>query len=212
MTIRAGTAKRPSQSLPTSGTSGEVGSVGADLEEIVGPPPILPGENEATYRSLYQRIRNAIEPADTIEEILARDVTDLSWEISRLRRLKEKLMTISAHSGLKHLLIVLKPEDASVLEHQWVRRQPKALKTVEQILAAAGLDSEAIWAQTLTVRLDDFERIDRMIMQKEARRNTALREVDRRRAAAAERLRNAIEDVTDVEIEEAPSVETPGPS
>ena len=121
-------------------------------------------------------------------------------------------MTISAHSGLKHLLIVLKPEDASVLEHQWVRRQPKALKTVEQILAAAGLDSEAIWAQTLTVRLDDFERIDRMIMQKEARRNTALREVDRRRAAAAERLRNAIEDVTDVEIEEAPSVETPGPS
>jgi hypothetical protein len=106
MTIRAasGTDKRPSQPLTASGISGEVVSGGADLEEIVGPPPILPGESEANYRSLYQRIRQAIEPADPIGEILAHDVTYHSWEILRLRRLKEKLMTISAHTGLKHLL------------------------------------------------------------------------------------------------------------
>jgi hypothetical protein len=85
-----------------------------------------------------------------------------------------------------------------------------SIENLEQILAAAGLDSEAIWAQTLAVRLDDFERIDRMIMQKEVRRNGARREIDRGRAAAAERLRNAIEDTADMEVEEAPSVATPG--
>jgi hypothetical protein len=44
-------------------------------------------------------------------------------------------------------------------------------------------------------------------MQTELRPNAALREIDRRRGAAAERLRNATQDVvTDVEIEEVPLV------
>jgi hypothetical protein len=103
MTKRAAsdTAKRPSQSLTTSGTSGEAASVETDLEEIFGAPPIVPGESEANYRSLYQRVRHAVEPADLIEEFWVRDVTDLFWETLRLRRLKAKLMTIAVDRAVQ---------------------------------------------------------------------------------------------------------------
>jgi len=38
---------------------------------------------------------------------------------------------------------------------------------------------DAVMAQTLSISLDDIERIDRMIATAEVRRNAILREVDR---------------------------------
>ena len=55
-------------------------------------------------------------------------------------------------------------------------------------------------AQALHIRLNDIERIDRMIMNAEARRNTVLREIDRHRAALADALRRATENVRDAEF------------
>jgi hypothetical protein len=209
MTIPAasGTAKPSSQALTDSGTSGDAASVETDLAEIFRAPPIVPGESEATYRSLYQQVRHAVKPADLIEELWVRDITDLFWETLRLRRFKATLMTIAADQAVQG--------NESVLPHHytyaynWAKDKPATLEEVEEMLAAEGLDAETISAQTLLTRLDDFERIDDLIMKTEARRNAVLREIDRRRAATAERLRNAIEDITDVEIEEAPSVDTP---
>ncbi len=82
------------------------------------------------------------------------------------------------------------------MEHQdlsnaWARRDEKSVKKVDALLKQAGLDQEAIAAQTLAVNFDAFERIDRMIMQTEARRNMVLREINRHRDALARRLREA---------------------
>jgi len=178
----------------------------------------VPGESEANYRALYQRVRGSIEPADLIEELWVRDITDLFWETLRLRRFKAKLMTAAAYQGVGGLLAVLKPtgsttfSTSAVLLGKWARKEPAALEEVAGILAAAGLDDETISAKTLSIKLDTFDRIDRMIMQTELRRNAALREIDRRRGAAAARLRNAIQDVTDVEIEEVPLADMAGSS
>jgi hypothetical protein len=167
--------------------------------KIFGAPPIVPGESEANYRSLYQRVRHAVEPADLIEEFWVRDVTDLFWETLRLRRLRAKLMTIAVDRAVQGGDGIGLPYSYTPT-NLWVRKKPTALEKVEERLAAAGLDGETISAQILLTRLDDFERLDHLIMKTEARRNAALREIDRHRGAAAERLRNAIEDVTDVEI------------
>ncbi len=56
-------------------------------------------------------------------------------------------------------------------------------------------------AETLSVKLDNIERIDRLIASAEARRNAALREVDRHRSAIAQTLRRAIEEPEDAEFE-----------
>jgi hypothetical protein len=120
----------------------------------------------------------------------ARDIVDLLWETVRLRRLRVKLMQAAAHEGLGRLLggPVHLWSDYLV---KWACRDPQTVKEVKQLLKERGLDEEAIAAQTLAVKLDTFEKIDRMIMQTETRRHVVLREIDRRRDTLARRLREA---------------------
>ena len=58
------------------------------------------------------------------------------------------------------------------------------------------------WPQTLALKLEQIERIDRMIMSAEARRNAILREVDRHRASVAQALRQAADNIEDTQFEE----------
>jgi hypothetical protein len=52
----------------------------------------------------------------------------------------------------------------------------------------------------LVVKLDEIERIDRMIASSEARRNNALREIDRHRATLGAALRAAVDEAEDAEF------------
>lgn len=179
-----------------------------DLQVLLGPPPLLEGEDPTAYDALRRWILAEAAPTDVIEEILVREFADLQWEINRLRRLKAKLMKCVAHEGLDKLLEMLVNEKTicgSVrrgLVVRWTRRDPEAINQVNDLLKGADLDQESIAAQTLAVKLDVFAQMDRMIMQSEARRNATLREVDRHREALARRLREASVAIEDAEFTE----------
>jgi hypothetical protein len=83
-------------------------------------------------------------------------------------------------------------EAARELAEQWAAGGRRAARRAEKLLAAAGLSAEAVTAQTLALRIDDVERIDRMIMLTEGRRAAALREIERHRAVLSERLHQAL--------------------
>lgn len=163
-----------------------------DLQSLFGPPPLIEGEDPAVYEALAGRISAAVEPRDVIEEIWVRDISDNLWEILRLRRLKAKLMHSASRLELAEALRRLtgKPSVSDLIDG-WARRDAAMVEKVNAVLKRAGLDQEAILAQALEVKLDTFERIDRMIMQSEARRNLILREIDRHRDVLAQRLRDA---------------------
>jgi hypothetical protein len=59
---------------------------------------------------------------------------------------------------------------------------------------------DEVAAQTLDSNLDSFERLDRMLASAEARRNNALREVDRHRDALGAGVRRSIEEIEDAEF------------
>jgi hypothetical protein len=174
-----------------------------DLHSLLGPPPLLEGEDASAYHTLKFRILSAVQPEDAIEEMWVRDIVDLLWETARLRRFKTKLMSVAAHQGLKSLLRHrIAFESSEHLAQGWARRDPAIVKDVKQNLRSVGLDEEAIAAQTLADQRDMFEKIDRMIMQTEARRHVVLREIDRRRDALARRLREISTEVEDGEFTE----------
>jgi Tfp pilus assembly pilus retraction ATPase PilT len=56
-------------------------------------------------------------------------------------------------------------------------------------------------ARGFEARIDTFEQIDRMAMAAEARRNSALRELERHRASLAQALRQALRQASDDVIE-----------
>lgn len=183
------------------------------MQALLGPPPILAGEDVNSYDALYSRIRGAVDPKDVIEEFWVRDIVDLLWEALRLRRLKAWLMAAAAPEGLAKLLTPLVPNysQRASLVRDWAGKKGDALQEVSLLLKEAGLDEMAIAAETLLVKIDAFERIDRLIMQAETRRNAVLREIDRRREAVAHRLREAAAIIDDAEFREicAPEPEAP---
>jgi hypothetical protein len=53
---------------------------------------------------------------------------------------------------------------------------------VDEILADAGVDIDDLTAEKVSERFADIEQIDRLATIAENRRNTSLREIDRRRS------------------------------
>ena len=86
------------------------------------------------------------------------------------------------------------------LGQSWAAGDKKSRKEVMAGLSAAGLTIDEVTAKTLESKLDSFERLDRMLASAEARRNNALREIDRHRESLGAAMRQAIDEVQDVEF------------
>jgi hypothetical protein len=159
------------------------------------------GGGRGGYDELLTGISSTVKPADILEDIWVRDIVDLVWEGFRLRRLKVNLMTATAHKGLKEALTPLVGwSEADDLAKAWALRKPIALKRVDKILASAGMTMDAVMAQTLSLKLDDVERIERMIAMAEARRHVILHEIEWHREMLSQALRRAVQQVEDGQL------------
>ena len=174
-----------------------------DENDSFGPPPLIEGEDATWYKNMHSSISNAVKPTDFIEEIWVRDVVDLSWECLRMRRLKATLITAAMSNEIYPLLMpLMESDDALDLSSQWKARDRQAMENVDQYLRKVGSTMETVTARAMSKNIDKIERMDRMIMSAEVRRNAALREMERRRSGFAEALRRASDDAVEAEYEE----------
>jgi hypothetical protein len=163
--------------------------------------PLLPGESEAEYAKLTARFLAAAKPRDFIEEILARDAVDLSWEILRLRRQKAGLLRMACSAGVRSVAKELGFKGLVYdFAAKWMSGDAKTRKQFDEMLKKAGLGMEDVTAEALSSKVDSFERVDRILASAEARRNNALREIDRHREALCAAMRQAIDEVQDAEF------------
>jgi hypothetical protein len=173
------------------------------VQDKFGPSPLTEGEDARQYDEIQTRFLATIKPKDVLEEMWTRDVVDLTWETLRMRRLKAGLLTSVMSEGVDKILkLLLDWEQAHELSEAWSARDPDAIKAVDALLAARGQTMELAAARGFEARIDIFERIDRMAMAAEARRNSALRELERHRASLAQALRQASDDVIEAEYQD----------
>src|SRR3569833_2158938 len=161
---------------------------------VFGPAPLIEGEDEDAYNDILQRISEAIQPKDVFEEIWVREMTDLSWELLRWRRLRVALFAGAAHEGVGAALtpwgLYGGGESVNEICRGYTSRDPTAHKKLEEKLASGSVP-EIIQAMTLATRLSEIEQIERLIASSDARRNATLREIGRHRRDAADQLREA---------------------
>jgi hypothetical protein len=101
-------------------------------------------------------------------------------EVPRLRRVTVNL--INLYKGLAETLApIVGRSQADTLAEQWAAQKPDVDEQVNKILATAGLSMDSVLAQTFCIKLNEIERIERLIALAETRRNAALREIERRR-------------------------------
>jgi hypothetical protein len=178
--------------------------------DLFGPPPLFEGEDPKAYDEFLTRISTAVKPVDIIEDIWVRDFVDLTFDVFRLRRLKANVMMANAYKGLSETLAPFVGRlEAETLAEAWAARRSDVAEEVDKALASAGLSMDAVMAQTLSLKLDDIERIDHMTAIAEARRNTTLREIDRHRETLGQKLRRAVPQLEDGQLRaiESPSID-----
>jgi hypothetical protein len=95
---------------------------------LFGPPPILEGEDAATYDELLGRVCAAIKPVDVIDEILIADAVALEWEILRWRRLKLSLIQACVAEALERFLSKGENLDYNQYRKEFVDKLTKVLQ------------------------------------------------------------------------------------
>ncbi|MFC1455637.1 hypothetical protein ACETIH_02650 [Microvirga arabica] len=160
-----------------------------DLGSLLAKRTLVLGESEDNYDTLLSKVTGAIKPTDIIESLLVKDITDLAWEAQRWRRLRAEMLTQAGQSALEELLRSI-PGAGLINGVQYSYESlaacfaagiEEAVVAVHKILLRRGLDADTLMARALSNRLDEVERIDRLIAGADARRSRVLDELERRR-------------------------------
>ena len=177
-----------------------------DLSSL-GAPPLIPGEAAQDYQQLQNAVINVMKPVDFLETMWTRDVVDLQWDIIRFRRIKADVITYFYEGRCleRSLRAEISEREfrAKATKKEIASYEARCLEKSAQIgeETRAKLLKNDI-ASVVAFRIDALERIDRMVMTMEARRNAAYHEAERHRIGLGERLRHATEQVEDAEFRE----------
>ena len=148
--------------------------------------------------------------ASTLKDNQPRDQADTSEQLARAYarndpdaedKVEKIFENASTFLGIDKILDRARAGKAEELAEKYVRRDPDAVKLVDEILAGASVNIDDLTAKKVAVRFADIDQINRLATIAESRRNTSLREIDRRRAVLGETLRRTVKEVEDAEFQ-----------
>ncbi len=182
------------------------------LAAFMPVPPLIEGESKADYIAFRESCLRAVGPKDAIEKIWIQDFIDYSWEANRLRRMKVALIQATQISALEDLLIQYVEKKhlggssiwkiAKPIAKAWSRSEDAAIKLVEALFEMHDLNLDTIIATAMSIKIQDLERIDKLIASYNYRKDAAIRELDKRRDILAKRALQFTEaTITDVKVE-----------
>jgi hypothetical protein len=174
-------------------------------------------------KALYQNLpeAKAEELAQTVANACAGNKSDAVDKI-------KKGLARATDLDVKEFLDNVRQLKAAELAQQYGHREPDAVTLIDELLTDAGMSMDAFVADALAERSEDIQRIegstfvqridrlatieqiDRLITNAENRRNSSLREIDRRHALLGETLRRTIAEVEDAEFEVIDKTSTKG--
>jgi hypothetical protein len=152
----------------------------------------LPGENRHDFETIRQMMVDEIQPETNIEWLWLLDLVELSWEILRYRRLKQRILELFRESAIASLLqridgAGMPPELLGVVR---LRSQRNAADWSEDDSAAAeiqarlernGYNAVAVNAEVHTLASKEFATFDNLMHAAQQRRMVLLREIAIRR-------------------------------
>ena len=182
------------------------------LDFLFEDRPLLPDENADQYDALLRSIFHQVHPADVIEAIWVKEITDLIWEAKRLRRWRGQILVQARLKAVANLILPHFQNDPSGLDTSiavsidalaagWVIGSKSEKREVDDILRVRGLTAADVMAHSFLLNLPAIERIDRLAFSADQRRDMLLREIERKRTSFAQQLRATTGDILDAEPE-----------
>lgn len=191
-TLRAGCDQSANTGSEDASTDGNF--IFFDVEKSLGLPPLLPEENIEEFDNLVDLLIEDIKPEGPIAYIYVRDFAIYTYEILRYRRHRNLLIELTRPEAVESLMtrevsIALK---TTVVEPIWRHMAMTSANRVKSALSDTSLEANIIDAKSLSLSIDQIEKIERMIASAEARRMTLIREIDRRHLFIKNKLQEAI--------------------
>jgi hypothetical protein len=205
-------------------------AVPAKIRKLLGEPPLLAIEDPNHYYTLLAELAGEVKPKDIVEWLWVKDITDLSWEILRYRRIKvahlNRLFTSSlarhvhptpsnnhvAHTSFTEKLkayrekAALARSEPNRLASEWMT-DATIKEQVDSGLKAQGLDADSIMSESFVDAIGNIAAIEKLLASAELRRNTALREIERRRFVVGHTLRQTSDQIIEGEAPLLPAAE-----
>jgi hypothetical protein len=162
------------------------------LNSIWNSCSLLPGENRVEFETIRQMMVDEVQPESNLEWLWLLDLIELSWEILRYRRLKQRVLEASRSNAIESILLRLDgagvPDEASSDARLQIRRNvadwrvdPGAAAEIEARLRQNGFGDVAINAEVYCHAQMAFGMFDGLIQSAQARRIALLREISFRR-------------------------------
>ena len=192
--------------------------VPTDILELLGDPPLVRGEEPEDYDRLFNQLAATIDPQDFVDWIYTKDILDLVWEIKRWRIIKSAFFDNELMRSGSRLVGELLEDDTGgyVFDAENKAKQlvvgsnigdPESQRKLNQLLVTNGLSQQAILSHALILKLNDIERLEKLIASAEKRRDDLLKSIEARRQILAKRLKESSDALID-ELE----IEDPTPS
>ena len=145
--------------------------------------------NFDAYRESFAKLLEEIFQ-ELIQKYDAQDAKSQQDTIDKVIR-----VVTGAKPDMEDIVAEAKAHRAKEVAQEYARREPDAVKRVNELLASDRRTMHDLMLEGLLGKLDEIERIDRQITIAETRRNLSLREIDRRRAVLGEALRRTVQEV-----------------
>jgi hypothetical protein len=181
------------------------------LKSLLSEPLLLNGEDRAAYDELLAAVTETVQPSDILEQIWTSEAVEKQWEALRQRRLKtayiaanwQAALRATLHPLLSYGLTIDLDDRAGTLAWKYTMGDQAAIEEVDKLLAEANLTKEAVHAEAMAMHIGIFATFERLIWAAEARRDASLREIEYHRAPFGQKLRRAIAQAENSEIQKS---------
>jgi hypothetical protein len=153
---------------------------------------LLPGEKQADFETIRQMMIDDIQPENNLEWLWLLDLAELSWEILRYRKLKQRIIEAYRGRAIEAILLRLdgpglsRESSRELQSHikrnaaDW-RDDPAAAAEIEARLLQHNFDDEAVSAEAYCQAQEAFVLFNDLMRSAQNRRIALLREVNFRR-------------------------------
>ena len=161
----------PGETLPATALSP------TDQADELGRMRMLPGEDAQLFEELRAAVIADLQPRGIVEQIFVGEFVCQRWQALRWRRSQTNLLDLATERTRERLAA---PSEAG---------SPTGINAAAHnlIVGEAAVAMSGAFASTLGLKLGLLERVDALLGCAQARRGSALRDLDRHREARARR-------------------------
>ena len=155
------------------------------LEQQLQAPVLAAGEKLEDFRALVAEVSAALQPKTFLERLEVNDLCHAFWEEQRFRRQQAALPAATGLKALQCLLAAIGFEpDALTIATDYFGVDGEERTTATALLRRFGITDDAIAAQASQHNLPTLSALERLLGNRQARRDTIVRQYQRRKRKA----------------------------